>query len=486
MELRRDLVTVFVGMLTLTGPCASGAIYYVATTGADSNPGTITAPFQTLQKGASTAVAGDTVIVRDGTYGHVNAVTGGDNSCCGSYPVWLYNSGTPAAPITIKAENKWGATLDCEMLCDAYINLYNSAYVVIQNFVITRGYKEAIHSNDAAHHVTIRGNRIEYIANRSTQTPLGLGGMYANSLNHDFLIDSNMFHDIGRTNTDITTLDHGLYFHSSNFTVTNNIFYNIAHGWKIQLADGANNTLIANNTFAFPNLTEDGQIMLWNSQSGLVIENNIFYNPHNYAIVRFTSSVSTCMLDRNLVYGASGLVASSTGCSVGATQVGANPMFVNPAAYDFHVQSGGAGVDAGANLSAVPLDIDGNSRPQGSSTDVGAYEFSAPAGPVISGVFGSSTVYNSAAINWFTDVPATSFVQYGPIGYSSATTENMTLITSHLVTLSNLTASTVYHYRVGSRNSAGNVTLSSDFTFATPAHTTNTPAPRQVTGPRSR
>jgi MYXO-CTERM domain-containing protein len=42
--------------------------YYVATTGSDSNPGTMASPFATLQKGANTAVAGDTVYIRGGTY----------------------------------------------------------------------------------------------------------------------------------------------------------------------------------------------------------------------------------------------------------------------------------------------------------------------------------------------------------------------------------------------------------------------------------
>jgi hypothetical protein len=42
--------------------------YYVATTGSDSNPGTLAAPFATLQKGADTVVAGDTVWIRGGTY----------------------------------------------------------------------------------------------------------------------------------------------------------------------------------------------------------------------------------------------------------------------------------------------------------------------------------------------------------------------------------------------------------------------------------
>ncbi|HJX66770.1 MAG TPA: right-handed parallel beta-helix repeat-containing protein, partial [Polyangia bacterium] len=44
------------------------AEYHVATTGSDSNPGTSASPFATLQKGASTAGAGDTVYIHGGTY----------------------------------------------------------------------------------------------------------------------------------------------------------------------------------------------------------------------------------------------------------------------------------------------------------------------------------------------------------------------------------------------------------------------------------
>jgi hypothetical protein len=42
--------------------------YYVATNGADGNPGTLTQPWRTIGKAAETMVAGDTVLVRAGTY----------------------------------------------------------------------------------------------------------------------------------------------------------------------------------------------------------------------------------------------------------------------------------------------------------------------------------------------------------------------------------------------------------------------------------
>lgn len=51
------------------GSPAGGAVYYVAPTGgADSNPGTLGAPFATFGKAISTAAAGDTIYARGGTY----------------------------------------------------------------------------------------------------------------------------------------------------------------------------------------------------------------------------------------------------------------------------------------------------------------------------------------------------------------------------------------------------------------------------------
>jgi hypothetical protein len=56
---------------------ARAADYYVATTGSDSNAGTMASPFATLQKGVNTAVAGDTVYIRGGTYSITTPATSG-------------------------------------------------------------------------------------------------------------------------------------------------------------------------------------------------------------------------------------------------------------------------------------------------------------------------------------------------------------------------------------------------------------------------
>jgi hypothetical protein len=377
--------------LVLLAQSLSAATYYVSTNGNDGNPGTPTAAFQTLQKAVNSAFAGDTIVVFDGTYGHGSAVTGGDSDPNEYTPVTLYNSGAPGAPITITSANQWGAVLDCELTCDAYINLYNASYIVIQNFVIRGGYKEGIHSNDSAHHITLQGNRIEYIANRPSGAAVGLDGMYVNPDCHDFVINGNIFHDIGRTNSN--QLDHGLYLHGTNFTVTNNVFYNIPHGWAIQAADGLSNVLIANNTFAFPEGGgQTGQIMLWNTQSNLTIENNIFYGPQNYAINRFYSTVNGCSINHNLVYGASDVMADASGCTVAGTQ-NADPHFVNAASapLDFHLLADSPAIAYGISLAAVPADRNGTAR---GLNDIGAYQYTAPPYMAIGNTTTGSTTWS--------------------------------------------------------------------------------------------
>ncbi len=89
--------------------------------------------------------------------------------------------------------------------------------------------------------------------------------------------------------------------------------------------------------------------------------------------------------------------------------------------------------------------------------------------PVISGVSAQVTA-TTAAILWTSDEPADSQVEYGPTAdYGNLTAADLHLVTSHLQTLSGLTRDTVYHFRVKSKDSAGNLAVSSDFTFKTSA-----------------
>jgi hypothetical protein len=89
--------------------------------------------------------------------------------------------------------------------------------------------------------------------------------------------------------------------------------------------------------------------------------------------------------------------------------------------------------------------------------------------PLVSGVTATGVTRNAATINWTTNEAANSQVEYGlTAAYGSMTPLNGALVTAHTVGLSGLADGKQYHYRVRSRDQAGNLALSSDFTFTTP------------------
>jgi hypothetical protein len=88
--------------------------------------------------------------------------------------------------------------------------------------------------------------------------------------------------------------------------------------------------------------------------------------------------------------------------------------------------------------------------------------------PVISNLGSINITSNSATITWLTDEPADSQVEYGlTTSYGNLSLLDSNLVSNHSVTLSGLTANTTYHYRVGSKDAAGNLALSGDYSFTT-------------------
>lgn len=93
--------------------------------------------------------------------------------------------------------------------------------------------------------------------------------------------------------------------------------------------------------------------------------------------------------------------------------------------------------------------------------------------PTISNVAAGSITSSGATITWTTNEASDTQVEYGTTtAYGNSTTLNTAMVTSHSATLSGLSASTLYHYRVKSRDAAGNLATSADFTFTTSAGTT--------------
>ncbi len=105
--------------------------------------------------------------------------------------------------------------------------------------------------------------------------------------------------------------------------------------------------------------------------------------------------------------------------------------------------------------------------------------------PSLSFISASAVTTNSVVINWTTSEPATTQIQYGlTTNYGNSTPLISTLSTSHSQTLSALIPNTIYHYRLISKDAAGNTVTSSDGVFGTQfvqAQPTSTPLPTQST-----
>src|SRR5213594_2391705 len=119
--------------------------------------------------------------------------------------------------------------------------------------------------------------------------------------------------------------------------------------------------------------------------------------------------------------------------------------------------------NAAHGLTAVARDAAGNTA---ASAAVSVTVDNTP--PVISSVSAFNIASSQATITWATNKASDSQMDYGlTTAYGSSTPLNSSLLTAHAVTLTGLLATTTYHYRVKSRDAAGNLATSADFTLTT-------------------
>jgi hypothetical protein len=209
-----------------SGSVSAAVIYYVSTTGLDVNPGTLSAPFRTIQSAVNVAAPGDTILVRGGRYAETVRITRAGQS---GRPITVapYQSenvtidgGSGPAILTgyladywiiermnLESDATWTIEFDgwaCDGTCGGSnhwlirnnhivgaVSIYGS-YNLLEGNVIDgtqhRGSENGVTEfYDASHHNTFRGNHIYGFKER---------GIWSLHRTHDSVFENNHIHGI--------------------------------------------------------------------------------------------------------------------------------------------------------------------------------------------------------------------------------------------------------------------------------------------------
>jgi parallel beta-helix repeat protein len=392
---------------------ASGNTYYVATNGSDSNRGTESLPFKTLQKAADIVKTGDTVLVRGGRY----AGFGRKNL-----------HGAPGAPITFKAARGQKVTLDrhitpptvCAVIC-----LYRVAsYLVFDGFEITETDPEldrirrlnlkdpsalatylAWRSNrenrlkdlrsigvrmesdpERSHHITFQNLEIHHMG-MGFSGRIDFGQFFNNHVHH--LPQSYGWYVGGDQNVwRGNQVHHTIFgFHLrvgvTNAVIEQNLIYSNGGtyyqaeqvkttGAGIWTASGQNSTI--RNNVIFDNKLGYGGLAL-HPGSNSKVSNNTFYGNK----VAISVNGNNVTIQNNIIYNNDKDINGRGSGTVISNNLSTNPQFVNASGGDFHLTPSSPAIDTGISLPEVLIDFECTPRPQGTSYDIGADELG-PAG----------------------------------------------------------------------------------------------------------
>ena len=255
----------------------TGNIYVVSTAGNDTGPGDEDNPFQSLHKAMSVAQAGDTVLIRAGTYDEQDADTN-------PLPAMYFrpgNAGTAAKPITWRgfAEEVPVIRGTRDLAKDDPILFVGADYVRLARLEING-------ENNTGSAVSVYGSSVSAVGldvHSFGQTGITVGEV------GDTTLAGNHIHD-GGTRPD---LDHGIHMMGQDGTIRNNVIEDLPNGYGIYLQYQTQAT-----SFVFGNLVQDvagGGIGLARVKGGNRIYNNIVWN---------AGASQGCMCAMQVAYGA--------------------------------------------------------------------------------------------------------------------------------------------------------------------------------------
>jgi hypothetical protein len=439
----RNLLTFLTLTLLLTivvsVSAQAGKTYYVATNGKDTNAGTEALPFLTVNKGVSVLRPGDTLLVKEGVYREElwNTIPTGTSwqqpitlrAFPGHQVILQPNMGAEYV-ITIRGDKHY-------IILDGFIlDGTNVKYDAIK----IAGIMDTTKPNPS--HIRIINNEIRNVGVMKTATGgyKGYGsGILTTGLSDYVEYINNRIHDNG-----LTDFDHGIYHTSSYALIEGNIIYNnkgtgIKVGWGQNALNNIvrNNLIYDNNTAQGANgLKKQGRGIGVYSGSGTLVYNNVIWGAHttgidvtyggnnakifNNTIISTTGygiavgigattseTATNTIIQNNLVYQQSSYPAIYNSRGVNTVfqnnlTFGRNPRIesVNPAsslllnnlenvdpafidlnAKNFGLRASSPAIDKGRLASEVTYDFARTVRPQGTSYDIGAYEFMGQAVP---------------------------------------------------------------------------------------------------------
>jgi hypothetical protein len=215
----RNLFLVLIAFTSIAR-AQSGSTFYVSTSGSDTNSGSYTAPWLTIQHAANTVTAGATVYVESGVYNE---------------SVNFPNSGTASNPITFASYTGETATIDGTGLAvsgtQGLINIVNQSYLTVSGFEI-RNYTTSSASptpsgvwiTGGGAGIQILNNLVHNITTTSEKNGNAFGiAVYGTSTTpiSNLIISGNQVYDLKTGNSESVNVDGNV----TNFTISNNIVH---------------------------------------------------------------------------------------------------------------------------------------------------------------------------------------------------------------------------------------------------------------------